>query len=390
MTKNPPASAWSTLNPRLQVGVDATSLRSMMTCWRQYQLRIIEGWRGSKLDLEFGDYYDRALTAGDRTRAEGGSVADAQAASLRVALDVSGTRDETGDWVPWGGQYVPVWQCSGTERPEHLGKRKCPFAFKRNWQLGYAPALCGNCGSPTVEEEHYVPLDKVKHRMNLLRAVAWYWEEFGASDPVRVVVAEDPPRALTQLSFQLPTGVFTAAGEEFYLCGHLDGLAEDDIERWTRERKTTKSALGGFYFDGFSPDPQIDMYDLAGSILFPDVDLAGVMLEACSLIQDGARFARHPLRRTEPLREEFWKDLSEYWLPEVDRLAARRNPDGTPVDYPMSRSSCRMCEFRGICTMEPRTRERFLAANFTRDRWDPMVPRGSARGPSQRDNSHDE
>jgi hypothetical protein len=407
-------SPFSKINPRLQLAIDASSL------W----LAILEGWRSSTVDLEFGSLYHGALEAGDHARLAGASREEAQLVSLKWVLEHSGRRDlETqvccrgeegpcttmenftdlmdpdtpagklpegctgphGVFIPWGGEYVNRWRCThtvgskvalamGTANPEYVKGgakkgRKCPFAHSGVWSIPPAPNLCGECGSPVETQVIWLPGKKAKCRYTLVRAVIWYWEE----QPEKMEDGVAPYRFAdgtdaVELSFQVPLGVTAYTGEEYILCGHMDGLATFGPETFTRERKTTGSALSRRYFDGFSPNIQIDVYDLVGQLLYSKLNLKGVLLEACSTTVGGAKFGTKPLYRGAGVREEFYRELTEYWIPRLEEFAKSG-------EYPKSREKCGWCDFNGICSKEPGARETWLKADFEKSHWNPLEVR---------------
>lgn len=357
MTESP----FSLAHPKLQIAWDSTSLRALMFCPRYYELTILEGWRGSTVDLEFGQLVHGSLEAFDRARLNGLGVAAATQAALRWAVENSGTYE--GDaWRTWGGVWAPLWRC--THKPGK-GKKKCPYAHAGKWWPVPAPVVCGQCGSPIQEEVRWVPDDPVKNRNTLIRLVEWYCSEQPETGGVQPYRFPDGTQGV-ELSFRLPLPFTTGTGQRYLLCGHLDGIAVFD-EHYVRERKTTKHGLTKTYFDGYSPDIQMDIYDLAGNVMFPDLGIKGVLVEAMQTQVGGCRIARQVLYRSNAQREEFLADLG-VWLVQAERFAEAGY-------WPMNRASCRMCGLKGICSMEPAARERALEAEFQRKPWNPLETR---------------
>ncbi len=391
-------SPFSKINPRLQIAWDATSLYALQFCPRYYFLTILEGWRTTSVDLVFGLLYHAALEIGDRVWASGGSLLEAQWASFEAVLINSGKYSLDPDvvpcgektWVPWGGRYEKLWHC--THNPG-AGKKKCKFAKAKQWHSGPAPSLCGamlpfdvrskvpagaTCGSPIEEQWIWVPGDSAKNRETLIRAVVWYWEDLLETPPeklVRPYVFPDGTQAI-ELSFRLPLGWFARClvdseppedPEEFILCGHMDGLATFGPDVFVKERKSTKSALTKWYWGGFAPNIQISTYDLAGLLLYPQLKIKGVLLEACQTLTGGAKFGRQLLYQSDPLREEFLSEL-RWWIGQAEEMAR------TGV-YPMNRAVCRMCKMKDICRKDPSVREGFLKADFEKAPWNPLEVR---------------
>ncbi len=380
-----PNPSFSRLAPRLQLAWDATSLNALMTCARFYQLRIIMGWVGPKgPDLEYGTLFGDAVAVGDRVLALGGGLEKAARASFAWVLSNSGSyfeKDHFGEtvkvWEPWGGVYAQLWRCTHKPKP---GLKRCEFALAGKWHAPPEPGdVCGAmlpegkgggvpCGSAIETKWVWVPESGPKNRETLLRAVCWYWEDQKGS-LVKPVVLPGSKNPGVEVHFNVPLGVKAETGEEFSICGYLDNVVKWGEELYIKERKTTGKALNREYFAQFSPNVQIDHYDLASTILFPNLPLHGIMLEAHQTLVGGARFARQFLRRTGATREEYKRELIEHWLPLAWAFAKSGH-------YPMSRSQCRMCDFNDICAKDPISRERWLSADFVQRVWNPSEPRG--------------
>ena len=381
----PPNPSFSVVNPRLQLAWDATSLHALMFCARYYQLSIVEGWQApGGVDLEYGKLFGDAVAAGDRVRALGGGVAEAQRVSFRWALEHSGHYIEIQDnyhlhhkeWRPWGGSYHQLWRCTHAPKP---GLKRCEFALAKKWHEPPEPGdTCGAilpegkgggvpCGSPIETKWVWVPDSTAKNRETLLRAVVWYWEEQVGSAVVPVVLPGTAKPGV-EVHFVLPLGSKAYTGESYLICGYLDNVVEWDTNLFIKERKTTGKALGKDYFAQFSPNVQIDHYDLAASIMFSNLPLKGIMLEAHQALVGAPRFARQFLHRSPEQRAEYWGELVEHWLPKAEKYAER-------AYYPMSRSQCRMCDFNRICSKAPASRERWLRADFEQRVWNPLAPR---------------
>ncbi len=363
-------SAWSASAPDLQIALDQTSLSAFMTCERYYKLAIIEGWRQPMdVHLTFGGMYAECKELGRRVLAKTGSHDEAQLAAVRLALEISVIRnDKTGEWEPWGGNWVPHFRC--THKPKK-GERRCKWALRNKWHMGQGKETCGVCGSPMEQETRWTPWKKheKKNRLALVRAISWYWEEEKESNlKLKPYVFPDGTTG-AEVSFRLPLPLAAYTGEQYWLVGHLDGIGSwGEGETWLVEDKTTGHGLGRFYFDRWSPSMQIDTYDAIGSILFPELGIQGVLLEAAALGIDSAQFARQPLRRTEAMREEHMRDIIETWVPRMEEAAKTGH-------YPKRKSQCAMCMFKGICSKEDEAARRFLKADFVQNRWDPWKER---------------
>ncbi len=290
---------------------------------------------------------------------------------MRWALDNSGTRDEGGVWKPWGGSYETQWHCLGEQKYKNSkgNAAKCPYSHKGKWFFSDGPSICGECGSDTETVVNWIPHDKLKHRNTLIRLVVWWCEEQpedytqGGLEPY----AFPDGTPAVELAFRIPLYFKSPHGETYILCGYLDNLASFVGDKFTVDAKSTKNALSAAHFATFSPNMQFDVYDLAGSVLFPDLHLRGILVDAAQILQGGARFGLHPIYKTEAHREELLKDI-ELLIRDAEAMAEANY-------YPMRRANCWKCHFKAVCSMPPASRKMFLEGNFKKEHWNPLKER---------------
>ena len=156
-------------------------------------------------------------------------------------------------------------------------------------------------------------------------------------------------------------------GDTYLLCGHFDYLGVFGEEGGVVDNKTTKNMLGGSYFSGFSPHVQMDTYDMVAPILFPDLDFSWCCIDAIQIMTDTIRTGRHFFRKTQGQRVEHYEMLMEV----IDRAEKYSAAD----KWPMDKSSCTMCEFKGVCSAPIEDRPAILAQDFKTDFWNPMRSR---------------
>lgn len=398
------ATLFSTKLPTLQLAWDATSLRALQFCPRFYQLSILEGWRSDTIDLDFGVMAHSAMDKYDRARVEGRSHDEAQLAALEYVLMTSGGYTSIGagptqvwvlpegqeGWKPWGGRYLMMWRCTATQpygkKGKSGGKLKCPNAKAHVWWPGHGPTACPECFSPTQTEERWLADKPGKDRASLIRTVVWWTEELKDSPLRTLTLADGTPMVEVNFQVELPWGFHNwpmnsdmpyfqahdpndAEEERFVLCGYWDGGVGVGSENFVRERKTTGKSLTKQYWDGFSPNIQIDTYDLVVEFL-PEVkglEFRGVLVEAAQTLVGGSRFGWRQIYRSAAQREETLKELN-HWLGLAVEYA--RN------DYwPMAKAQCPICPMKKVCRLEPGKRQMFLEANYKRVRWNPLEER---------------
>lgn len=380
-------SPYSSVIPNLQTAWDSTSFRSLMQCPQQYKYGIVDGWRlpEGRVDLEFGGYFASAAERYKKARLRGLDKLAATVEAVRYVIEATWLPGEAGSaGAPWGGRYETFWHCTGTEPYKNAkgNKAKCPFSHKGVWFPEPAPDVCGECGSMVATERQWVSNNKAKDRYTLVRLVAAYCD----AQPETAEEGAYPyafPSGLpaVELSFQMPlpwrTPVFDRSnpgvetrlegGEPYILCGHLDSIMQFGTEYFGADNKTTKNALNANYFAGFSPDIQVDIYDLAGSTLYSELNLRGFMIEGAQTTQSAAKFAVGLQYRSDGQREELLADL-RYWLTQAEKFAIEGH-------WPRNRASCKMCQFKMVCSKEPQMREQYLEANYVRQPWNPLAER---------------
>lgn len=368
-----------------------------MECPRKYQLGILEGWRQTteKVNLEFGGYFAAAIEVYRKARLSGRTKEQGTIDALRFVIEASwlkaSSRDEADgtriltDAHPWGGRYESLWRCTGTEPYKNAkgNKAKCPYSHKGVWLPGIAPCECGSCGSKTETQRQWISDDKNKDRYTLVRLVAWYCDEQAENISEGVFPYSFPNGTpAVELSFKMPLPWQVHSGykinpsdgvpvaqyhEQYLLCGHLDSIVSFGEEKFIDDNKTTTKALTANYFLQYSPNIQVDVYDLAGSMLYPSLAIKGVMIEGAQILQEGARFGIGIQYRTDALREELLQDI-HYWLKQAERFAED--------DYwPMNRASCYLCQFKQVCSKDPAMRQQYLEANFEKRHWNPLEER---------------
>ncbi len=328
---------------------DSTSFREAMVCWRRYYYRIYCGYikDGPRWDLDWGRYYHIGMDALHTGFAKGLGRDEALIGALRTMLLAAGTAHPRhtagiGEWFDW-----------------------CPWDSDPEWK------------------DH-----NKKSRSTLIRALIWYCEALPPED-TPTVVFEDGTVA-TELSFRIPLArkvpdhaeeynpdAYPATGwgnRNYILCGHFDNRAQFGTERMLREFKTTKQTLGGYYFNRFWPDIQIDIYALAQSVIYPD-DAAAVLIESCQCAVGFNRFDREVIRYTPERLDEIAQNLNA--------LIAQAEVNAATGYWPMNTTACDMyggCPYRPVCRKSPSLRQKFLdnsigKVRYVKEHWNPLEER---------------
>lgn len=353
-----------------------------MFCPRHYQLSIIEGWKQNQesVDLEFGRYFASATETYKKARLAGETKQGATVSALRATVEATWLYDPPTDPLhhdpdfahsgrPWGGHYEEQWRCRG-ETPYKNAKgnhAKCPWSHKGAWFPEPAPGTCGSCGSGTETQRRWVSGDHAKDRYTLFRLVAWWCDDQAEEEGILPYKFPDGTPAV-ELSFTLPLPWYTpVGGEPYLLSGHLDGIDVFGSENFIGDNKTTKKMLSNQYWKQYEPNVQIKVYDLAGSVLYPDLGIKGVRIDAAQTLVGGARFGAKVFYSSDTLRAEFLTDL-EWWIRQAERFAQD--------DYwPMNLANCSFCQFNGICSKSLEKRQMYLESNFHKKFWNPLEER---------------
>jgi hypothetical protein len=307
----------------IQYAFDSTSLGWLKECPRKYFYSMIEGWRtkSDSVHLDFGRHYHAGLELYDRLRAEGRDHEESVATMVGEALAWTWADDK-----PWA--------------PDHASK----------------------------------------NRETLIRSLIWYVEQF-KDDPAKTVILANGKPAV-ELSFKLELNRGPAAGaniwkdgpegypsrQPYILCGHMDRVVEYLDGTYVTDRKTSSSTITSNYFDQYNPDNQMSLYTLASRVIY--LPIRGIIIDAAQIAVGFTRFSRGFTHRTESQLEE-WLEDSYHWFSIAEGFAR----DGY---WPMNDKSCHKyggCPFRRICSKSPEVRATFLATDFYKQEWNPLVPR---------------
>jgi hypothetical protein len=210
--------------------------------------------------------------------------------------------------------------------------------------------------------------DNRKTRRTLIRSLIWKVDEYGNTLPTYVF---KNGTIGSELSFAIPAGIKSETGEDFLLCGHMDGIVEFMGDVAVKENKTSVSDVTKpYYTSNFTPDIQISMYHLAANVLFGDeVKVNGVLVEACQVGVGFSRFNRFIAKRHEENIPEVLLDFQTK-IKEMEGYAIRNY-------WPKNEEACDKyggCPFRKICSVPKSSREALLEG-FEERFWDPLMVR---------------
>ena len=224
-----------------------------------------------------------------------------------------------------------------------------------------------------------------KNRTTAIRLLIWYAEQFhenGLDCSIKPVANEIPFReSLRALVLASPFADqidLTGIDDDMLVCGRLDSLVEGPSkgEYFVRERKTTGMALSRIYWSRYAPDIQVSLYSWVAKLLFPDLNIQGVLLEAFQVGTNFIRMERRPFQR--------WPEQAIDTVKSIVQAAREMDSSGMreeilpPAETFLMNEGCCMaggmpCNFQSICNEAPRLRKYFIADNFRPKKpWNPL------------------
>lgn len=212
--------------------------------------------------------------------------------------------------------------------------------------------------------------DRYKNRFTLIRTLVWYLDEY-EHEAIATATLKDG-RIAVEVPFTIDSGYTSPTGEDFRLCGTLDRIVLFNNKFYVLDVKTTKNTIGPYYFDKYSPDNQVTVYSLAGSVIFHE-PIDGIIIDACQVIIEKSAFKREFIDRSEAQIAE-WQEELGYWLMNLSQCAETNK-------WPKNDSACDRyggCPFRRVCSQSnPAAASRVLEGAFRERTWDPHKNRTS-------------
>lgn len=339
--------------PALRRVWSASSLDAFMRCPRYFQLSTEQGWRrvGGSEARDFGTMVHACCEAYEWARGQTPDGVDpgVHEHALRVAVQKA---------LEVTGKYVKGLWCPG---------------FCNGWAEATSEVdgedLCQDCGAICEKREEFVPHeghDNKRTRETLIRLIVWHLDAEHAGPAETMWSApghEGEPAVELTFAWDLPRNC--PDGTPYVLRGTFDRLITIGDEIAVDDRKTTASFLSGYFFRRFKPATQPLTYDLVTHRLEPykSMGMTGVRIEA---VQTGVTFARSMselVRHNPDLLDEFERDILAT-LEEAELCAERGY-------WPKRTSACTLyggCEFRGICSMSPSQRGKFIKSDFRQEK----------------------
>lgn len=312
----------------VQFAWDSTSISLAATCMRKYYYTMIRGIqpRNKSVHLIFGGIYASALELFYKKRFEGLSIDEALIEAVHHAMVES-----------WEYEACSACEAQGCEAC-HEGKRS------RGYPVDFA--------------------DAKKTRVNLIRTIVWYIDQFAEETPDGIRTHALPSgKPAVELSFAFDLY------DDVMLCGHLDRVVDYGDDVYIMDQKTTGGTIGPYFFEGFKPDIQMTVYTYAGQIVLGST-VRGVIIDGAQIAVNFTRFERGITTRSRGELTEGINSITSI-IRHAQELTAQDN-------FPMNPTACGNyggCPFRGICSRPPEVREKFIDGDFVEHNWDPIKAR---------------
>jgi hypothetical protein len=212
--------------------------------------------------------------------------------------------------------------------------------------------------------------DKYKNRFTLIRTLVWYLDEYEHEEVTTATMSDG--KVAVELPFSFDSGYTASTGEDFVICGTLDRIVLFHNRFYVMDVKTTKSTIGQYYFKKYTPDNQVTIYSIAGSMIFHQ-PIEGLIIDACQVAIEKSVFARDFIDRSPYQRDEWQRNLG-YWLLNINNCAETDN-------WPKNDTACDRyggCPFRPVCSQPNEAASARMLEGAYRDRtWDPHQNRTS-------------
>ena len=188
--------------------------------------------------------------------------------------------------------------------------------------------------------------EELKTRRALVRAVIDYFDTYIELDGPHVKYSEQV--------FRIPVA------DDIWFTGKLDLVKAREDEYEILDQKTTKSTLSPMYFQNYTPNNQMSMYLYAGRMVFP-LPVRVIILDAVQIMKTGTKLLRGVVSRTK-------SQLNEWAAGAVHEIRSswELDPDDEAA-WPQNPNACgyfRGCEFRHVCSADPKIREAYLRKDF--------------------------
>lgn len=339
--------------------IDASKLADFQKCPKLFEYKHCQGYqaKGDKIDLVFGSLLGEALEIFEKSLFEGFSHNDSHMRALGHIL--AGARNPDGSNK--FGEFMTTWRCVG-DQPFKNAKgnpAKCPYSHKGKYFPLPAPDIC-SCGAKVLTTELWLPVKAGKDIDRLVELLVGYTD--GALTR-KLIPASLDGKPLIEHYWETPFN-HPALIRPVMLCGNVDAVKSFGQDTFVVDYKSTGKSLNDTYWRGFTPNVQVDLYNMAARKVLPTLDIKGVAIEAFSSSgEQGFRL----FKATDEQKAEMFADTA-FWIGLLQQC-------GETGVWPRNRSNCFLCPFQQVCSRPPEAREAILASKYDRAFWNPKARR---------------
>lgn len=336
--------------------LDATKLADFQKCPKLYHYRHVEGYqaKGDKIDLTFGSLLGEGLEIFEKALSDGHTHDDSHRRALGHVLD--GARTPTGG--NRFGEFMSTWRCEGNVpfKNSKGNPAKCPYSHKGKYFPLPAPDIC-SCGGKVMLHDLWMPVKAGKDLDKLVELLVGYTDGARTRQLIPASLAGKP---LIEHYWEAPLE-HPLMLRPVMICGNWDAVKNFGSETFVVDYKSTGKPINDSYWKGFSPNVQVDLYNMAARRILPEMDIKGVAIEAFSTSSgEGFRL----FKATDEQKAEMFADTA-FWI------GLMQSCEETDL-WPRNRSNCFLCPFQQVCSRAPEARPAILDNKYERAKWNPQ------------------
>lgn len=337
--------------------IDASRLADFQRCPKLFDYKHNYGYqaKGDKIDLIFGQLLGEGLELFEKRLLSGDSIDFAHKQALQHVLAGSTNPDGSNRF----GTFLDTWRCKG-EKPyknEKGNAAKCPYSHKGKYYPSPAPDFC-SCGSDIELHELWMPVKAGKDIDRLVQLLVGYTD---AAHTRKLIPESLNGVPLIEYYWEAPFD-HELLLQPVILCGNWDAVKSFKPETFVVDYKSTGKGLTDAYWKQFTPNIQVDLYNMAAKKVLPQFDIKGVAIEAFSTTgETGFRL----FRATDAQKAETFLDTA-FWIGLLQNCRLQNL-------WPRNRTSCFLCPFQSVCSRPPEARQGILDTQFERAMWNPQT-----------------
>lgn len=260
-------------------------------------------------------------------------------------------------YTPRGQQVDLAWGSLVHEGLEQYSKFRTVLDFDHQKALRQ---VVSNALHETWDSELGRPQawpDKEKNRVTLVRALVWYLDQWQEDPLQNIRLASGEPAV--ELEFNWKTDLASSDGQPYIIRGRLDRIVSLQGHPYIVDFKTTRWTLDDRYFGQFALDTEFTLYAISAGVVW-QTPVQGLIVDALQVGATFVRSQRQPISRAEASLAEWYEEL-DYWLRSAEDCARRNS---WPQNDKACRAFGRQCEYYGVCSRPPSSREAILQSEF--------------------------